>query len=84
MSGLGPADLTRLGAVAEAAARRGGEVVAGHFGRLAEGVHSKAPGDYVSEVDLDSEETIREALERDAPGVAFFGEEGGGTKGDLW
>ena len=31
-----------------------------------------------------SEETIREALERDAPGIAFFGEEGGGTRGDLW
>ena len=84
MSELGPADLTRLGAVAEAAARLGGGVVAGHFGRLTEGVHSKAPGDYVSEVDLDSEETIREALERDAPGIAFFGEEGGGAKGDLW
>jgi myo-inositol-1(or 4)-monophosphatase len=83
VSGLDPADLARLGAVAEAAARLGGGVVAEHFGRLAAGVHSKAPGDYVSEVDLASEETIREALERDAPGVAFFGEEGGGTRGDL-
>jgi myo-inositol-1(or 4)-monophosphatase len=84
VSGLGAPDLARLGAVAEAAARLGGGVVAGHFGRLAAGVHSKAPGDYVSEVDLDSEETIREALERDAPGIAFFGEEGGGSRGDLW
>ncbi|HEV8623219.1 MAG TPA: inositol monophosphatase family protein, partial [Acidimicrobiia bacterium] len=84
MSGLGLADLTHLGAVAEAAARLGGRVVAEHFGRLTAGVHSKAPGDYVSEVDLASEETIREALEQDAPGIAFFGEEGGGTRGDLW
>ena len=84
MTALAPADLGRLGAVAEAAARLGGAVVAEHFGRLAAGVHSKAPGDYVSEVDLDSEETIREALERDAPGIPFFGEEGGGTRGDLW
>jgi len=83
-AGLGVADLTRLGDVAETAARLGGGVVAGHFGRLAAGVHSKAPGDYVSEVDLESEHTIREALERDAPGIPFFGEEGGGTKGDLW
>jgi myo-inositol-1(or 4)-monophosphatase len=84
VSALTPADLTRLGAVAEAAARAGGRVVAGHFGRLAAGIHSKAPGDYVSEVDLQSEETVREALARDAPDIAFFGEEGGGTRGDLW
>jgi myo-inositol-1(or 4)-monophosphatase len=84
MTGLSQADLVRLGTVAEAAARLGGSLVAGHFGRLAAGVHSKAPGDYVSEVDLDSEKAIREALERDAPGIAFFGEEGGGAKGDLW
>jgi myo-inositol-1(or 4)-monophosphatase len=85
VSGLAQDDLVRLGAVAEAAARLGGAVVAEHFGRLAAGVHSKAPGDYVSEVDLDSEETIKTALERDAPGIAFFGEEGGGSRaGDLW
>jgi len=83
VSGLGPGDGARLAAVAEAAARAGGDVVARHFGRLAAGVHSKAPGDYVSEVDVASEEVIRAALERDAPGIAFFGEEGGGTRGDL-
>jgi myo-inositol-1(or 4)-monophosphatase len=83
VSGLGGEDLARLGAVAEAAARLGGRVVAEHFGGLAAGVVSKAPGDYVSEVDLRSEETVREALERDAPGIAFFGEEGGGSRADL-
>jgi myo-inositol-1(or 4)-monophosphatase len=82
--GLAEIELARLVDVAEAAARLGGGVVAGHFGRLTAGVHSKAPGDYVSEVDLQSEQTIREALEREAPGIPFFGEEGGGTKGDLW
>jgi myo-inositol-1(or 4)-monophosphatase len=84
VSTAGPDDLVHLGAVAEAAARAGGRVVAEHFGRLAAGVHSKAPGDYVSEVDLQSEETVREALAKDAPGIAFFGEEGGGSRGDLW
>jgi myo-inositol-1(or 4)-monophosphatase len=83
-SGLGRDDLAHLGAAAEAAARRGGQVVAEHFGKLAAGVHSKAPGDYVSEVDLQSEEIVREALARAAPGIAFFGEEGGGTRGDQW
>jgi myo-inositol-1(or 4)-monophosphatase len=83
MSGLGPEDLARLGAAAEAAARLGGRVVAEHFGGLTAGVVSKAPGDYVSEVDLRSEETVREALARDAPGIDFFGEEGGGSRGDL-
>ena len=83
MTGLAPADLARLGAVAEGAARAGGDVVAAHFGQLAAGVQAKAPGDYVSEVDLRSEETIRAALEREAPGIAFFGEEGGGTRGEL-
>jgi len=84
VSGLGPEELARLGAVAESAARAGGDVVAAHFGRLTAGVVSKAPGDYVSDVDLRSEETIRAALAREAPGIAFFGEEGGGTRGDLW
>ncbi len=71
----------RLLVAAEAAARAGGAVVADHFGRLASGVVAKAPGDYVSEVDLESESTIREFLEKEAPGVDFFGEEGGGDRG---
>jgi myo-inositol-1(or 4)-monophosphatase len=72
----------RLVAAAEAAARAGGAVVADHFGRLASGIATKAPGDYVSEVDLESEATIRECLAKEAPGVTFFGEEGGGKRGD--
>jgi myo-inositol-1(or 4)-monophosphatase len=82
-AGVGAADLARLGAMAEAAARRGGQVVAEHFGGLAGDIVSKAPGDYVSAVDLRSEETVRQSLERDAPGIPFFGEERGGTRADL-
>jgi myo-inositol-1(or 4)-monophosphatase len=77
----------RLLEVAEAAARAGGAVVADHFGRLAAGVSTKAKGDYVSEVDLESEATIRDVLDKEAPGVAFFGEEGGGERdagGPTW
>jgi len=74
------ADRQGLLAAAEAAARAGGAVVAEHFGRLASGVAAKAPGDYVSEVDLESEATIKAALAVTAPGVDFFGEEGGGDR----
>jgi myo-inositol-1(or 4)-monophosphatase len=73
----------RLLAVATSAARLGGAVVAEGFGAVSAGVVAKAPGDYVSEVDLRSEATVREALERDAPGIDFFGEEGGGDRGEL-
>ena len=74
-------DRRELLAAAEAAARAGGAVVAEHFGRLSAGVVTKAPGDYVSEVDLESEATIKAALAASAPGVDFFGEEGGGERG---
>jgi myo-inositol-1(or 4)-monophosphatase len=78
-----PEDRRRLLAVATSAALQGGAVVAEGFGAVAGGVVAKAPGDYVSEVDLRSEATVREALERDAPGIDFFGEEGGGVRGEL-
>jgi myo-inositol-1(or 4)-monophosphatase len=80
---IGETELVHLLAVAEAAARVGGAVVAGHFGGLVEGVAAKGPGDYVSAVDLASEAALREALERGAPGVTFFGEEHGGERGEL-
>lgn len=76
-------DLLHLLRAAETAARVGGAVVANRFGGLAAGVAAKGPGDYVSEVDLASEAAVREVLEREAPGVAFFGEEGGGERADL-
>ena len=77
------ADLAFMARAAEKAARRGGEVVAERFGLLSAGVVAKGPGDWVSEADLASEDAIRTTLEREAPGVAFFGEEGGGERADL-
>jgi len=67
---------------AEAAAIVGGHVVAQGFG-AARHVRAKAPGDYVSEVDLASEAAIRDELARRAPGIPFFGEEGGGDRAEL-
>jgi myo-inositol-1(or 4)-monophosphatase len=78
-----PDDRRRLLAVATSAALVGGAVVAEGFGAVARGVVAKAPGDYVSEVDLRSEAAVRQALARDAPGIDFFGEEGGGVRGEL-
>jgi myo-inositol-1(or 4)-monophosphatase len=72
-------ELDRLADAALAAALAGGEVVRGHFG-AAPDVREKAPGDWVSGVDVASEQTIRDVLADRAPGVAFFGEETGGDR----
>jgi myo-inositol-1(or 4)-monophosphatase len=79
---LDPAALDEFTAAAEKAARIGGAIVLEHFGG-ARHVRAKAPGDYVSEVDLASEAAIRDELERLAPGIPFFGEEGGGDRAAL-
>src|ERR1041385_3452735 len=79
---LTPAELDQLADAAERAARVGGAIVAEHFGG-ARFVRAKAPGDYVSEVDLASEAAIRDELEKLAPGVPFYGEEGGGERAPL-
>ncbi|HEY3833953.1 MAG TPA: inositol monophosphatase family protein [Acidimicrobiia bacterium] len=71
--------LEQLRDAALVAARAGGEVVLEHFGR-ARDVREKAPGDWVSAADVASEQAARETLEELAPGVAFFGEETGGTR----
>jgi len=76
---LDVADLLRA---AEAAARAGGSIVAEHFGSTGT-AREKAPGDWVSDVDTSSESVIRAALERAAPGLPVFGEEGGGRRGDV-
>jgi myo-inositol-1(or 4)-monophosphatase len=75
-------DLDAMAEAARAAAFAGGEVVAARFG-AARDVREKAPGDWVSEADLTSERAIREALLAAAPDVPVFGEEGGGTRGEL-
>ena len=52
-----------------------------YFGRL-EDVREKSPGDWVSEADLASEQSIRELLTRDS-GLPVFGEEAGGEEFDT-
>jgi myo-inositol-1(or 4)-monophosphatase len=74
--------LADLAGAAEEAARAGGAIVRGNFGR-AEGIQEKGPGDWVSDVDLASEEAIRTSLARHSPEIPFFGEEGGGERAEL-
>ena len=75
-------DLPVLLRAAEAAALAGGSVVRARFGSTG-AAHLKAPGDWVTEVDTTSEAVVREILEREAPGLPVFGEEGGGARGDV-
>ena len=70
-------ELDELLVAAETAARAGGIVVAEGYG-ASRHPREKGPGDWVSDVDVASEGTIRGELERLAPGIAFFGEETGG------
>ena len=75
-------DLPSLLRAAEHAAHAGGTIVAEHFG-AAGNAREKAPGDWVSDVDTSSEAAVRAALERDAPSLPVYGEEGGGVRGDV-
>lgn len=78
-----PRDLAALEAAAVTAAHTAGRFIADRFGTLLGEVVAKKPGDYVSEIDLESESMIRDCLGRAAPGIDFFGEEGGGSRGDV-
>jgi myo-inositol-1(or 4)-monophosphatase len=75
-------DLPSMLRAADTAARAGGAIVAERFGSTGE-ARLKAPGDWVSEVDTNSEAAVRGVLERYAPGLPVFGEEGGGSRGDI-
>jgi myo-inositol-1(or 4)-monophosphatase len=75
-------DLDHLLAVAVDAASSAGRVVADAFGAPGN-VREKRPGDLVSDADFASERSIREALARAAPGIAFIGEEEGGDRADV-
>jgi myo-inositol-1(or 4)-monophosphatase len=75
-------DLAALLRAAEHAARAGGSIVAERFGSAGH-AREKAPGDWVSDVDMSSEAAVRAALERDAPSLPVFGEETGGEHGDV-
>jgi myo-inositol-1(or 4)-monophosphatase len=73
----GDLDLDALLPVADEAARRGGEIVASRFRATVE-PHEKGPGDWVSEVDTESERAIRASLADS--GFPVFGEEEGGER----
>ena len=75
-------DVPSLLRAAENAADAGGSIVAAFFG-AAGNAREKAPGDWVSDVDTSSESAVREVLERDSPSLPVFGEEGGGTRGEV-
>jgi myo-inositol-1(or 4)-monophosphatase len=75
-------ELDDLLAIAVAAARVGGAIVAEEFGAPRD-VREKAPGDWVSAADLRSELAVRDALERARPDIPVVGEEGGGERAAL-
>ncbi|WP_216215534.1 inositol monophosphatase family protein [Amycolatopsis aidingensis] len=85
-SELSGAELERYLHDAVLAARRAGRVVraAFHDGRVA--ARAKAPGDYVTEVDLRAERVIRDCLDAGTgAGARFVGEEcGGAVDGLCW
>jgi myo-inositol-1(or 4)-monophosphatase len=62
------------------AAREAGEILAGRFGGQLE-VERKGPINYVTEVDRNAEEAIRDCLRGRFPHHAILGEESGGTEG---
>jgi len=76
-------DLDDLLRTAERAARAGGDIVHAQFGR-ARDVREKAPGDWVSEVDIASEQAIRAVLTRDSKFPVVGEEEGGETFDTGW
>jgi myo-inositol-1(or 4)-monophosphatase len=78
VSGL---NLDALLHTAELAAQAGGEIVRAGFGRARE-AQQKAPGDWVSEVDVASENAIRAVLQRESK-LPVFGEERGGDDFDT-
>src|SRR5438270_10151013 len=64
--------------IAVHAAEAGGAVIRESFGGTAVG-EAKAAGDYVSETDRRSEDTIRALLEELTPDLLVLGEESGGS-----
>jgi myo-inositol-1(or 4)-monophosphatase len=72
-------DLDALLGVAQRAARAGGETVQAGFGAVHHAL-AKAPGDWVSEVDTNSERVVRAALLDGAPRIPVHGEEEGGER----
>jgi len=78
----GELDLHAMLAAAEEAALAGGRVVLEGAGSAP--AETKGAGDYVTEVDRQSERAITELLRDAAPGIPVVGEESGGEKGPRW
>lgn len=76
-------DLRSLCDLATSAARAGGDVVSSRFG-AARDVRAKSPGDWVSEADVASEQTVRSVLVDHAPFPVFGEEEGGELATTGW
>src|ERR1700733_3149869 len=74
-------DLDGLLVAADRAARAGGDIVRAEFG-APPGVREKAPGDWVTEADVASENAVRAVLERET-GLPVFGEEEGGERAEI-
>ncbi len=75
-------DLEDLLALAVAAARAGGDIVARSFDDPPV-ARSKAVGDWVSDIDMSSERAVRAILTEGAPTIPVFGEEEGGERAAL-
>jgi myo-inositol-1(or 4)-monophosphatase len=75
-------DLRTLLRVAEKAALAGGGIVLASAGSAT--AETKAAGDYVTEVDRESERVIADVLSGEAPGIPVVGEETGGEQAYRW
>jgi myo-inositol-1(or 4)-monophosphatase len=73
------ADRRVLLAAALGAATRAGEIIRRGFDSPLGGIERKDDGDYVTDVDIESEHAIRAWLARCAPGIPVVGEELGGS-----
>jgi myo-inositol-1(or 4)-monophosphatase len=71
--------------VVVAAAQKAGKRLLRDFGEVEQlQVSMKGPGDFVSQADMRSEETLRTELSRARPNFAFLGEEQGQSGNDDW
>jgi myo-inositol-1(or 4)-monophosphatase len=78
------ADRERLRDVAERAAAVGSEIVRRGFASHTARAELKGAGDYVTDVDRESEDAIRGFLHQATPDIHVFAEESGGERGDRF
>jgi fructose-1,6-bisphosphatase/inositol monophosphatase family enzyme len=77
-------ELSRLRSIAEEAAGVGAEIVRGRFAASPARGELKGAGDYVTEVDRESEDAIRRFLQEATPDIPVLAEESGGERGDRF